>query len=214
MPNSVSGVQQRVDTKHAESRVSFSGAQAEATKINSKLDDYGRMIRHDLEKCFKFTSILPDNPFGVIREISPSNVEMHVPYMPVLQFFTLSSWFYVKMRSRAAIMDETSQVLPYDIFDTAGDWCGCIKLASSWIANRQETLLHFIAISDAKAFTRDECPQWNYYIHVEREESEWDLYYVLLLERNVERALWERVGLGKIFKAAFADAVWTEIKLG
>lgn len=52
------------------------------------------------------------------------------------------------------------------------------------------------------------------YIHKEREESEWNLYYVLLLERNQERALWERVGLGKVFRAAFVDAEWTEIKLG
>ncbi len=64
------------------------------------------------------------------------------------------------------------------------------------------------------SFTREECPEWNHDIHKEREESEWDLYYVLLLERNTERALWERVGLGEVFQAAFANASWGEIKLG
>jgi hypothetical protein len=204
----------RAGTKHAESRVSFSGAWTETTKANGELDDYGRTIRYDLEKSCKFISILPDNPFGVIRDISPSNVGTQAYAMPVLQFFTLSSQFYVKLRNRAETANQSRQLIHCDIFDRAGDWCGCIKLDSSWIADRQETPLHFIAISDAKSFTRGECPEWNYYIHKEREESEWDLYYVLLLERNVERALWERVGLGKIFQAAFVDADWTEIKLG
>ncbi|KAN0122856.1 HET domain containing protein [Hyaloscypha variabilis] len=213
-PTKSSSLSRRADTKHAEARIGFSGSRPEATKVNGKLDDYGRSIRYDLEICCNFTSILPDNPFGVIRDISPSDIETYTRSMPVLQFFTLSSQFYVKPRSRTGITDQTRQILYCEIFDMAGDCCGCIKLDGSWIANRQETLLHFIAISDAKSFTRNECPEWNYYIHTEREESEWDLYYVLLLERNVERALWERIGLGKIFKAAFADADWTEIKLG
>jgi hypothetical protein len=204
----------RPGTKHAESRVSFSGSGTETKKGIDELDDYGRTIRYDLEKGCKFTSILPDNPFGVIRDTSPGDMGMQTYSMPVLQFFTLSNQFYVKLRSRAETTDQPRQLFNCEIFDRAGDWCGCIKLASSWIANRQDIPLHFIAISDAKLFTRDECQEWNYYIHKEREESEWDLYYVLLLERNVERALWERVGLGKIFQAAFVDANWTEIKLG
>ena len=71
-----------------------------------------------------------------------------------------------------------------------------------------------MAVSDAKSLTRDECPIWNYYIPKEQEESEWDLYYVLLLQRNRERAFWERVALGKVFRAAFGYAKWNEIKLG
>jgi hypothetical protein len=204
----------RAGTKHAESEVSFSGSWTETTKANGELDDYGRTIRWDLEKCCKFTSILPDNPFGVIRDMFPGDIGTQAHAMPVLQFFTLSNQFYVKLRSRTETTDQPTQLLHCEIFDTAGDWCGCIKLASSWIADRQDTPLLFIAISDAKSFTRDECPEWNYYIHKEQEESEWDLYYVLLLERNVARALWERVGLGKIYQAAFVNADWTEIKLG
>jgi hypothetical protein len=37
---------------------------------------------------------------------------------------------------------------------------------------------------------------------------------VLLLERNAERGLWERVGIGKVFKAAFSEKTWDEMKLG
>ncbi len=55
---------------------------------------------------------------------------------------------------------------------------------------------------------------WNYYIPKEKEESEWDLYFVMMIDRNKERALWERVAVGKVFQAAFGDAAWDEIKLG
>jgi hypothetical protein len=92
--------------------------------------------------------------------------------------------------------------------------CCCIRLTDSWIATRQDVLLFFIGISDAKAFTRQECPEWNYYEPRERDELDWDLFYVLLLERNTERALWERVGLGKVFQAAFAHGQWSEINVG
>ncbi|KAK7757001.1 hypothetical protein SLS62_001017 [Diatrype stigma] len=69
-------------------------------------------------------------------------------------------------------------------------------------------------ISDARAFTPEECPVWTYYIPKEREESEWDVYFVMLLQQNAERGLWERAGLGKVFKAAFREQWWDEIKLG
>jgi hypothetical protein len=36
---------------------------------------------------------------------------------------------------------------------------------------------------------------------------------VLLLERNVERGLWERAGPGKVFKTAFQERTRDEIKL-
>jgi hypothetical protein len=171
-PTTPNSAPQRAFPKHAESRISFSGSRSEATTVNGKLDDYGRSISYDLENCCKFTSILRDNPFGVIWDISPSDVETYTRSMQVLQFFTLSSQFYVRPRSRTEITDQTRQFLYCEIFDMAGDWCGCIKLDGSWIANRQETPLHFIAISDAKSFTRNECPEWNYYIYTEREESE------------------------------------------
>ena len=114
--------------------------------------------------------------------------------------------------TRKADKDE-SDIYKY-IADKSGDWCGAIVLPSSWIATREGIPLFFIALSDAKAFTNEECPVWNYYIPKERDESEWDLYYVMLLQRNRERALWERVAVGKVFKGAFGEGLWDEIKLG
>lgn len=70
----------------------------------------------------------------------------------------------------------------------------------------------FIAISDALRFSDRECPIWTYYIPKEREESEWDVYYVLLIQYRVDT--WKRVGLGKVFKEAFAGSEWKEIILG
>jgi hypothetical protein len=87
-------------------------------------------------------------------------------------------------------------------------------VVEEWIRERQGSLFQFIAISDAKAFAQEECPVWTYYIPKERDESDWDLYYVLLLERNAERGVWERAGLGKVFQAAFREKTWDEIKLG
>jgi hypothetical protein len=101
-----------------------------------------------------------------------------------------------------------------DILDEAGDWCGAIVLDKDWICDRKDQMFYFIALSDAQSFTLKECPTWTYYIPKERDESEWDLYYVMMLERNNERGLWERVAIGKAFKAAFPDDLWNEIKLG
>ncbi|KAL8360709.1 hypothetical protein RB601_007086 [Gaeumannomyces tritici] len=101
-----------------------------------------------------------------------------------------------------------------DILDDAGDWCGTITLPERWAKARNGVTQIFIAISDAKSLTEEECPVWNYYVPRERSESEWDLYYVMLLERTGDRSMWERRGLGKVFKPAFKDAEWSEIKLG
>ena len=70
----------------------------------------------------------------------------------------------------------------------------------------------FIAISEARAFTEEECEVWTYYVPKEREQSEWDLYYVMLLERD--GYFWRRVAVGKAFKGAFAKREWKEIVLG
>jgi hypothetical protein len=63
---------------------------------------------------------------------------------------------------------------------------------------------------------KEECDVWTYYVPKERENSEWDLYYVLLVEQK--DMIWYRVALGKVFKAAFNNAVmgkrWREIILG
>ncbi|KAK8018901.1 Heterokaryon incompatibility protein [Apiospora marii] len=203
-------------------------------------DRYGRLIPPGFPRADDnmFKSILPDNPFGVIRNDSIGETEADSQYMPILQFFTWRKWLSVTIRDEAtaplssptADLDANTEndnsniekktdvttVRECDILDDNGDWCGSAVLDDFPIRSldEEEDEVPFIAISDAKAFTLRECPTWNYYIPKERHESEWDLYYVLLLQRDHERGLWERRGLGKVFKAAFRNKEWAEIKLG
>lgn len=179
-----------------------------------KEDVYGRPVRKGLKRGTDFTGILPDNPFGIIRGPFPKGQKDQIRAMPILQFWTWRTELFVTIREPQTVATLTNELRQCDIVDKAGDWCGSIVLPQDWIAERQGIPLLFIAISDARSLTSEECPVWNYYIPKEKDESEWDLYYVLLLNRNRERALWERVGLGKVFQAAFGDAFWDEIKLG
>jgi len=136
--------------------------------------------------------------------------------VPILQFFTWRKSLFVFIRDES----ELTRNLPakdrrrYDIADSAGDWCGSITLESEYIHSTSERECQFIAISEAKAFTNDECAEWTYYVPKQPEESEWDLYFVLLIRWVKDKLIWERVGLGKVFKDAFAGATWDEIKLG
>lgn len=183
-------------------------------------DEYGRRISDKIhQQDVTLDAILPDWPFGVIRRTMPSKKESSNPlrFMPILQFCTWISDLYVKERDPNSLHRNKTLAQGrnwYDILDTQGDWCGCIALNEIFIPKGDTYKCTFIAISEAKRFTMEECPFWTSYIPKKREESEWDLYYVLLLERNEERGLWERVGLGKVFQAAFQDAGWAEIKLG
>jgi len=138
--------------------------------------------------------------------------------MPILQFWTWRTELLVTIR-RETQDTWATQLGPglcrCSVVDRAGDWCGAVVLPFKWIAaGREGVPLMFIALSDAKGLTADECPVWNYYIPKEKDESEWDLYFVMIVDRNRERALWERVAVGKVFQAAFGNAVWDEIKLG
>lgn len=200
-------------------------------------DRYGRLITEGQLRADedKFESILPDNPFGIFCDISIGKNEADSRYMPTLQFYTWRT-----RRLSVAVRDEAAATLPVDasdeprtegggeaeratglatlrecdVLDENDDWCGSVVLDELWIPPHDGQGFPFIALSDAKAFTARECPTWNYYIPKERHESEWDLYYVLLLQYNDERGLWERRGLGKVFKAAFRNKEWAEIKLG
>ncbi|KAJ4387722.1 hypothetical protein N0V93_008321 [Gnomoniopsis smithogilvyi] len=191
------------------------------TSSVSSLDPYGRPRRHLDKFGIPFSKIIPDNPFGTIREPFSKDQQKHdyANAMPILQFFTWQTWLFVRRAETTgpSVLGTKPSLSRHDIIDKAGDWCGSIMLPDDGNnAALQDASQSFIAISDAKAFTREECPIWNYYIPKERDESDWDLYYVLLLRRDSDRGLWERVALGKVFKAAFSPLVanWEEIKLG
>lgn len=71
----------------------------------------------------------------------------------------------------------------------------------------------FLAISDAKEFSREEAAGWMEYVSREKEQEEWDLYYVLLVQKG--QNFWRRLGLGKIFEAfGNSEATWKEIITG
>jgi len=65
-----------------------------------------------------------------------------------------------------------------------------------------------------KGFTPEECSVWTYYIPKEREESEWDLYFVLLVVFLEAKGIRGRVALGKVFRATFSHSRWSEIIFG
>jgi len=108
--------------------------------------------------------------------------------------------------------------------DDLGDWCGSIVVNESWIeeecAGQEDhtgvAACDFIALAEAKTFSEEECPVWTYYIPKERHESEWDVFYVLLVKYHPKSAVWQRVALGKVFRAAFSfgEDGWQEIILG
>ena len=105
------------------------------------------------------------------------------------------------------------------ITDGRGDKCGSVVVNKEWLQKYEatgQTTFEFIAISDAKSFSQQEFPLWTYYLPKERVDSEWDLYFVLLVEPFPEEGIYRRVALSKVFKAAFtlSDHEWKEIILG
>ncbi|KAK6208570.1 hypothetical protein QIS74_12088 [Colletotrichum tabaci] len=179
------------------------------------------------DKDFNIT--LRDYPYRVVKApFDPRPQTAEYPLLPILQFRTWHTWLYIRAstppeqkhddddnddddHSRRTNVDlGASGQVRHHIADEGGDWCGSIMLDAEWAAQadaRQE----FIAVSEAKSFTEAECQEWTYYVPKERDQSEWDLFYVLLIERKDER--WERVGVGKVFKEAFRGLKQREIML-
>lgn len=104
------------------------------------------------------------------------------------------------------------------ILDNKGDWCGTILLDDRWLGRIGQSL-EFIAISEAREFSLDKYDSWTYYVPRDREQSEWDLYFALLVQKT-EKGHYERAGLAKIFKSAFhahshePGIEWKQIVLG
>ncbi|KAJ5007010.1 hypothetical protein K4K48_001414 [Colletotrichum sp. SAR 10_66] len=180
--------------------------------------DFFDMFFEDNEKEFSIT--LRDYPYRVVKApFEPKPETSEFPLLPILQFRTWHTWLYIKHNGpserqfhdrKLLSMGTESGLARYHIADEMGDWCGSVVLEAEW-AGKASDKQEFIAISEAKSFTRDECPEWTYYIPKEREQSEWDLFYVLLIQRKDEK--WERVGVGKVFKEAFHNSKQKEIML-
>jgi hypothetical protein len=166
----------------------------------------------------KFNITLREYPYNVVMapfDFYIDNSEHSI--MPILQFWTYHTDLFISaIPSTADPASNNSEegLTRCHIGDAIGDWCGSIVLDKAWLKRQTSAKHEFIALSDAKKFTNEECETWTYYIPKEREqsESEWDLYFVLLVERKEE--MWERVGVGKVFKEAFRSSTWKEIMLG
>ena len=178
------------------------------------LDDYGRPITEDFTdvKVKRFSFVLPENPYRVVMTDYNSKPDQEFPDQPILQFWTWHTSLHLVPSENPGVKAGNG-LCRYEMADEMGDWCGSLVLDDEWAARSQRSRYEFIALSHAKAFTQEECDVWTYYIPKEREQSEWDLYYVLLIERKNDMR-WERVALGKAFRAAFANADWKEIILG
>ncbi|EEU41198.1 uncharacterized protein NECHADRAFT_83370 [Fusarium vanettenii 77-13-4] len=204
----------------------------------SEADAFGRPYIGRSTRSFvmkEFTLTLPEDPFNVLtRETSQGSISSRsveeFPDQPFLQFFTWRAKFHVTSLAESQYAPEQplkegreaegeGPLCRCDIIDRRGDKCGSVVVDTKWLRGKEkvhETLFEFIAISDAKQFTEKEFPDWTYYIPKERIESEWDLYYVLLVESIPEEGIYRRVALGKVFKAAFTHSKneWKEIILG
>ncbi|KAI5920482.1 heterokaryon incompatibility protein-domain-containing protein [Camillea tinctor] len=170
----------------------------------------------------KFELTLPEYPYQVPAPICGPFDNSYTEFedQPVLQFFT---W----MTSFCVIAPRNEDKLPScHVIDSRGNKCGFVRVGREWFDNYNESWhkehktglppFEFIAISEAKSFTKEELPDWSYYIPNERIDSEWDVYFVLLVERFQMEGIYRRVGLGKVFKKAFthSEEEWKEVILG
>ncbi|KAH7068888.1 hypothetical protein BKA63DRAFT_97450 [Paraphoma chrysanthemicola] len=106
----------------------------------------------------------------------------------------------------------------HNLSDCNGDWCGTVLLAAETTSAISLEASEFIAISEARDFSLEEHDSWTFYVAKDRVDSQWDLYYVLLITTN-EKGVSRRIGIGKIFKDAFKRSLapgssWKEIVLG
>ena len=218
---------------HAEQpRSRWTGYRAASSVDGEELDAHGRLLakKWPNEQRDKFEKTIPEYPFGVLVSEDSNEPDIQFPDQRFLQFWTWSAHLRVTEQPPTAggstaegpdgalDVGDGRAMRRYGISDYKGDWCGTVVLDpvqySEFGAGAEQ---EFIAISEAKEFAKEEYDSWMYYIPKEREKSEWDLFYVLLIEVRDEIAY--RVGLGKVFKEAFENACgdkkkWKEIILG
>jgi Heterokaryon incompatibility protein (HET) len=187
-------------------------------------DDYGRRPRKENgDKQSQFGRKLLEYPFGISQTDAGTGPNPMFADQPYLQFWTWSARLRLRRRNDSATDDGLERC---HIEDYCGDWCGTIVLSRAWLDRWDkehpgaEQDHEFIALSDAKDFSAEESDHdsWTYYIPREREQAEWQLFYVLLVTKH-PNGISYREGLGKVFQEAFAKShlpgkEWKEIILG
>lgn len=193
-------------------------------------DGYGRPYRRLLPDGsqvplveYAFNLTLPEDPYHVRTSAPrrPTDGLKEFPDQPFLQFLTWRASFHIVRSTESDVRDDDvgATRARCHIADRRGDKCGSIVVSKEWLEKYEatgQTMFEFIAISDAKSFSQQEFPVWTYYLPKERVESEWDLFFVLLVEPFPEEGIYRRVALGKVFQAAFTQSPdeWKEIILG
>jgi hypothetical protein len=195
-------------SKHRRRPISPSSTLSRQRRVHDMVFEEDQVVEpKDTESNPTFRITLKEFPYQpVIGPFHSGSGGSNITLMPILQFWTWHSLLHIQSPPLNG-----SGLTRCNIADKFGDWCGSIVLDNKWLENTKTAKQEFIAISEAKKFTDEECGTWSYYIPMEREESEWDLFFVLLIAWSDGR--WERVGLGKVFKEAFRDATWKEIVL-
>lgn len=198
-------------------------------------DDYGRILEQgwvDVPRTHFYRTV-PVSPFRINTARYTTKPDPTYPDHPILQFWTWTAWLRIagsvpslqingiEKAAAPPPSPQEDQLKRYSIYDESGDWCGSILLSSQWLKKQDESNFDgskhkFLTISDAKSFSDDERGEWTYYIPKERDQPEWDRFYVMLVERK--NMINYRLALGKVFKAAFDNSVqgrkWQEIVLG
>lgn len=168
-----------------------------------------------------------DEPYG--RRAGPS-WKKRLPTRPTsiqsgyhcLYFWTWTAFFQLSRQSLSS-REFSSSLEPglhrFGLGDIKGDWCGTIILEKKWF-NQIGGIFEFVAISEARDFSMEELDTWNYYFLEDREDSEWYVFYALMIVWDEKHTVAERTGLAKIYQKAFHTGsfqpgkAWREIVLG
>lgn len=163
------------------------------------------LMRPDLNRISMFKEVPPATQPS---EDGRYNVEFFVPEH-CLQFWTWSGFF---------TLGERTEGREFATLDRNGDICGHVSTFAGSSVHISSMPYEFVAISQGLRFTEEEMPIWTYYVPKSREQSMWDIWNVLLVETD-DYGVSRRVGLGKIFEAAFDESCepgkkWREFVLG
>jgi hypothetical protein len=175
-------------------------------KSRSFHDEYGRSVPFDFARRIRsgFQQCLPDNPFRIYVEPYTSRSNKDFPDQLLLKFWTW--WASLRpVRSTNQAADQTtdlSGLKNYDVADDVGDWCGLIML-DNWVVkeekkghqidgSRRNFLLSLMQRRSRKRNVMSGRTP-TYYVPKELENSEWDLYYVILIEHKI----WSRCCIGE-----------------
>ncbi|KAJ0372434.1 hypothetical protein COL154_000162 [Colletotrichum chrysophilum] len=168
--------------------------------------------------------VLADGEVGPMENSEPKPTFPTSPHRDksYLYFWTYTAFFQLSRETRTSPTFATKLepgLHRFSLLDSNGDWCGTIILEDKWFTCVGD-VLEFAAISDARDFSMEELDTWNYYVPEDREVSEWQLYYALLIVWGEEYEVAERAGLAKIYQRAYDFAsfdpgkAWREITLG